>query len=359
MSINNILQEVFGLNYNQIFLLVCFIIICLFGIFCFIVSIFEIINIKNFLYQYWKKIIIILTLPFIIFPFIILYNGKIVSIDGWFGFIGGYFGLIGAVGAVWWQLNEEKEKRKKEEIEEKKTILNFIFNILSDIYNRIDMTKKTIFFNLNPVAIVRGNPPYFLLEEKKLDILLEKISFLKTLNLSSKIYSIHYDISTIEMVCKEYMVSLGELYHYFGKETETIKIEDFSFEYNIENILFRIDKIKYLNTEDKNLKIFNFYLEILKFINFIAEKYIKDSKYTISHQEYIKLKEYLDIGNNIGINIIDSNKRMNILNFITTFKMMLIQFEKILYGDSSIDYIKQNISDVLFFLKEEINKCEK
>lgn len=359
MSINNILQAVFGLNYNQIFLLVCFIIICLFGFFCFIVSIFEIINIKNFLYQYWKKIIIILALPFIIFPFIIMYNGEIVSIDGWLGFIGGYFGLIGAVGAVWWQINEDKKQQKKEKLNLKKTTLHLILNLILEAFNKIDTTKKTIFFNLNPVAKVKGNPKFFLLDEKKLDILLEKISIIDDFGLSYNTYTIHYDIATIERICKEYIVSLGELYISFGRETENLKIEDFQFDYATYKILSKISVIKKYNFSDINNEIFNFYLDTVILINCIAKKYIENEEYMIAEKEYYQLEQYLEIFNNICINIIDDKKRENVLNFSVAFKMMLLQFRNILYGKSSLDSLKLRMSSVLDDITKEINKCVK
>lgn len=66
----------------------------------------------------WRILLALLLFPIIFIGILkicvkYLPGEMIGSIDGWLGFLGGYLGVLGAVGAVWWQLNEEKKSEIK------------------------------------------------------------------------------------------------------------------------------------------------------------------------------------------------------------------------------------------------------
>lgn len=67
--------------------------------------------------------------------------------DGWFSFLGGYFGVIGAIGGIWWQLNEERERnqsKKEEEIRKKQKKILTNFSTLFRFFKlEIPTSKKT------------------------------------------------------------------------------------------------------------------------------------------------------------------------------------------------------------------------
>lgn len=138
-------------EYHIIFCVLVFIIFL--GIF--ITSIYKNSNLKKFILENKKILFLFLLFPFIFFPLIFI-SGEKFTLDGWFGFIGGYFGIIGAVGAVWWQLNEEK-KREKEEI---------IFSRNEALYSFLTFTceKSSKFYTLCEVYlrnIINGNTTIF------------------------------------------------------------------------------------------------------------------------------------------------------------------------------------------------------
>lgn len=125
---NKLIIKIFGLEYNELVLVIFFNIIFFFIAYSIIVIFFT----KNYIYKY-KKIIIFLS----IFPlfFLLLSIFNFFQIGEWLGFLGGYLGVIGTVFSVLWQ-NEMKEKEKRKQLNK------YIEYIFQENIQRIDSNFK-------------------------------------------------------------------------------------------------------------------------------------------------------------------------------------------------------------------------
>lgn len=97
---------------------------------------------------------LIILVPLIFFSGLSLIDNTLVSsINDWIGFLGAYLGIIGTIGAIWWQLNEEKSRRQQNISSYIKytsgEYLDFIRNNLSYFFSLLYLTisgnEQTIF----------------------------------------------------------------------------------------------------------------------------------------------------------------------------------------------------------------------
>lgn len=90
---------------------------------------------------------LIILVPLIFFSVLSLIDTRLVSsIKDWIGFLGAYLGIIGTIGAIWWQLNEEKSKRQQNIFSYIKytsgEYLDFIRNNLSYFFSLLYLTNE-------------------------------------------------------------------------------------------------------------------------------------------------------------------------------------------------------------------------
>lgn len=124
--------KIYGLNYNELILLIFSLAIISFLFFTFIVIIFEKRVPFKTPYNFLVTASAFSLLPFIfmlcIKAFIELFGFSLKTLDEkWLNFLGSYIGVCGAIGCVWWQLERQK---KDKEIENKKLEVEAVVTFL-------------------------------------------------------------------------------------------------------------------------------------------------------------------------------------------------------------------------------------
>lgn len=124
--------KIYGLNYNELILLIFSLAIISFLFFTFIVIMFEKKIPFKTPYNFLVTASAFSLLPFIfmlcIKAFIELFGFSLKTLDEkWLNFLGSYIGVCGAIGCVWWQLERQrKEKEKENQSKEKKAVATFL-----------------------------------------------------------------------------------------------------------------------------------------------------------------------------------------------------------------------------------------
>lgn len=226
---------------------------------------------SGFIKKNWK-IIFLLFFP-IIFIVILkvcvrcLPGEMIGTIDGWLGFLGGYFGVLGAVGAVWWQLENDrkKENKRKEEEKEKLEILyqkilelgleqkkleeieNLLYNAFMISLDELFPTEKKIY------------PDFFfsLINKLPYNIFLEKDNLFKILinieNIVANIKKLGEDKNKIRntlLSLKEDLTNENKI----EEETFNLYFKDYNEQFNYFDIFIIFEKYFILVSDKENKK---------------------------------------------------------------------------------------------------------
>lgn len=136
--------KIYGLNYNELILLIFSLAIISFLFFTFIVIMFEKKITFKTPYNFLVATSILLLFPFVFMFFIRnlieIFGFSLDNLDNkWLDFLGSYIGVLGAIGCVWWQLERQKKEKEKEiQSKEKKAIATFLI-----LYRE---TCKTLFY---------------------------------------------------------------------------------------------------------------------------------------------------------------------------------------------------------------------
>lgn len=275
------------------------------------------------------------------------------SIDGWLGFLGGYFGVLGAVGTVWWQLNEEKNKVLNIKIEEQNIKKKMLSYILDEAYSRIDMTKNEILTFLNPIIEIRGKINfYYILDKDMLKIIFDTTFLVEEQVLINNLYEIYYRISRLEIFLAQYLNSIGSKYNFFKNNINSLKKENFLILDENEN------KIKISNKVIFKQEIYVEYCQIINNFNQICLKYKNNTKFFPTEKEYKEIKDTVIDLITIFNKAFDGEKRTEILDYLVSYHTLLIQMEQFLYGKRNLENTKKLIKDTYNLLIISIKAVE-
>lgn len=187
-----------------------------------------------FLLKHFKIFFIALIFPLIFMSFLYIFNNKnIGSTSDWFVFLGGYFGVLGAIGAIWWQLNEEK---RKQQLGSLKLYQYYFKNINSEIEN-----IKKIFSDLLPISSTT-NYNYFILNKTGIEVLYNNFKNISFLPFSMDIWEIIDFILQAEERALNYQDNQDQIKSNFKDCFTTIEQSN-SFYSKVDTLILALDDL--------------------------------------------------------------------------------------------------------------------
>lgn len=176
----------------------------------------------------------IILVPLIFFSGLSLIDTRLVSlINDWIGFLGAYLGVIGTIGAIWWQLNEEK---RKQQLGSLKLYQYYFKSINSEIEN-----IKKIFSNLLPISSTT-NYGYFILNKIGIEVLYNNFKNISLLPFSMDVWEIIAFILQAEERALNYQDNQDQIKSNFKDCFPTIKKSN-SFYSEVNTLILALDDL--------------------------------------------------------------------------------------------------------------------